>query len=83
MNRDFADINLSYEDIYSIFIYCILSESDGGANVFVLGSTLGGVFVGLLVLCLIFVLYVHQRRKSGFEPLIKADFTHRKYTEEA
>lgn len=58
-------------------------DADGGTPVFVLGSTLGGVFVGLLVLLLIFVLYLRQKRNRGFEPLIKADFTNRKYTEEA
>ncbi|XP_028992511.1 L-dopachrome tautomerase isoform X2 [Betta splendens] len=60
-----------------------LDDADGGPSVFVLGSTLGGVFVGLLVLLLIFVLYLRQRRNRGFEPLIKADFTNRKYTDEA
>lgn len=60
-----------------------LDDADGGPAVFVLGSTLGGVFIGLLVLLLIFVLYLRQRRNRGFEPLIKADFTNRKYTEEA
>lgn len=61
----------------------ILTDTEGGPNVFVLGSTLGGVFIGLLVLLLIFVLYLRQRRNRGFEPLIKADFTNRKYTDEA
>ncbi|TNN22740.1 hypothetical protein EYF80_067145 [Liparis tanakae] len=56
---------------------------EGRSPVFVLGSTMGGVFIGLLALALIFVLYVRQRRNRGFEPLIKADFTNRKYTEEA
>ncbi|XP_031714168.1 L-dopachrome tautomerase [Anarrhichthys ocellatus] len=59
-----------------------LDDADGGPAAFVLGSTLGGVFIGLLVLLLIFVLYLRQRRNRGFEPLIKADFTNRKYTEE-
>ena len=49
----------------------------------VLGSTLGGVFVGLLGLLLLFLLYARQRRSRGFEPLIKADFSNKRYTEEA
>jgi hypothetical protein len=56
---------------------------EGGANVLVLGSTLGGVFVGLLGLLLLFLLYARQRRSRGFEPLIKADFSNKRYTEEA
>lgn len=64
-------------------LYFIFTDADGGLPVFVLGSTLGGVFIGLLVLLLIFVLYLRQRKNRGFEPLIKADFTNRKYTEEA
>ncbi|XP_041663444.1 L-dopachrome tautomerase [Cheilinus undulatus] len=61
----------------------VLEEQDGGPSVFVLGSTLGGIFIGLLLLLFIFVLWLRQRRNRGFEPLIKADFTTRKYTEEA
>lgn len=69
-----------FQQSISCFIY---TDADGGPAVFVLGSTLGGIFIGLLVLLLIFVLYLRQRRNRGFEPLIKADFTNRKYTEEA
>ncbi|XP_061648213.1 L-dopachrome tautomerase [Phyllopteryx taeniolatus] len=65
------------------YSYAVTFEDAEGSSVFVLGSTLGGVFIGLLALLLIFVLYLRQRRNTGFEPLIKADFTHRKYTEEA
>lgn len=61
----------------------IPADAAGGPTVMVLGSTLGGVFIGLLLLLLIFVLYMRQRRNTGFEPLIKADFSNRKYTEEA
>lgn len=70
----------SSECLHLCFIF---PDADGRPSVFVLGSTLGGVFIGLLVLLLIFVLYLRQQRKRGFEPLIKADFTQRKYTEEA
>ena len=58
----------------------VATDSDGGATVFVLGSTLGGVFLGLLLLLFIMV---QRRRRRGFEPLIKAEFTNRRYTEEA
>ncbi|KAG7282910.1 hypothetical protein CRUP_018410 [Coryphaenoides rupestris] len=44
---------------------------------------LEGVFIGLLVLLVLFMLFVRQRRSRGFEPLIKADFSNRRYTEEA
>lgn len=67
----------------SYHLFFITADAPGGPAVFVLGSTLGGVFIGLLVLLLIFLLYLRQRRNTGFEPLIKADFTNRKYTEEA
>uniref|UniRef100_A0A8C5I7P4 L-dopachrome tautomerase n=1 Tax=Gouania willdenowi TaxID=441366 RepID=A0A8C5I7P4_GOUWI len=92
-NRDYNMVPffppITNEDIYVTseqlgYSYAIaLDTVDGGPTVFVLGSTLGGVFIGLLVLLLIFVLYLRQRRNRGFEPLIKADFTNRKYTEDA
>ncbi|KAF7215766.1 L-dopachrome tautomerase [Nothobranchius furzeri] len=92
-NRDYNMVPffppITNEEIYVTsdqlgYSYAIsLDDADGGSPAFVLGSTLGGVFVGLLVLLLILVLYLRQRRNKGFEPLIKADFTNRKYTEEA
>ncbi|XP_019945763.1 L-dopachrome tautomerase [Paralichthys olivaceus] len=90
-NRDYNMVPffppITNEEIYVTseqlgYSYAIALD-DGGVPVFVLGSTLGGVFIGLLVLLLIYVLYLRQRRNRGFEPLIKADFTNRKYTEEA
>ncbi|KAJ8350068.1 hypothetical protein SKAU_G00251980 [Synaphobranchus kaupii] len=62
-----------------------LDDTNSTAVVVLLGSTLGGVFLGLLVLLLLLVLYIQQRRKRDrdFEPLIKAEFTTKKYTEEA
>ncbi|KAI7808398.1 L-dopachrome tautomerase [Triplophysa rosa] len=60
-----------------------LEETDNRAAVFVLGSTIGGIFLGLLLLLLLLVLYVQQRRKREFEPLLTAQFTNAKYTEEA
>uniref|UniRef100_A0AAY4DGX2 L-dopachrome tautomerase n=1 Tax=Denticeps clupeoides TaxID=299321 RepID=A0AAY4DGX2_9TELE len=63
------------------YSYAIELEETGGAPMIVLGSTLGGVFLGLLLLLLLFVLYSHQRRRREFEPLLKAEFTHSRYTE--
>ncbi|XP_061082076.1 L-dopachrome tautomerase [Conger conger] len=62
-----------------------LEDTDSRSVVVLLGSSLGGVFLGLLVLLLLLVLYVQQRRKRerDFQPLIKAEFTNKKYTEEA
>uniref|UniRef100_A0A672QGW3 L-dopachrome tautomerase n=1 Tax=Sinocyclocheilus grahami TaxID=75366 RepID=A0A672QGW3_SINGR len=50
---------------------------------FLLSSTLGGIFLGLLLLLLLSVLYVQQRKRREFEPLLNAEFTTTKYTEEA
>ncbi|KAL3969927.1 extracellular matrix protein 2 [Sarotherodon galilaeus] len=87
-NRDYNMVpffpSITNEEVYvpsEQLGYSYAISLDGPA-VFVLGSTLGGIFIGLLVLLLIFVLYLRQRRNRGFEPLIKADFTNRKYTEE-
>ncbi|XP_059895946.1 L-dopachrome tautomerase [Gadus macrocephalus] len=92
-NRDFNMVPffppVTNEEIYVTaeqlgYSYAIdLEVEEGGANVLVLGSTLGGVFVGLLGLLLLFLLYARQRRSRGFEPLIKADFSNKRYTEEA
>ncbi|CAL1582175.1 unnamed protein product [Knipowitschia caucasica] len=91
-NRDYNMVPffppITNEEIYITseqlgYSYSIALEADSSSPVVVLGSTLGGVFVGLLLLLLLLVLYTRQRRNSGFEPLIKADFTNRKYTEEA
>ncbi|XP_006639063.1 L-dopachrome tautomerase [Lepisosteus oculatus] len=60
-----------------------LSDTDESAATVLLWSTLGGVFLGLLVVLLLLVLFLQKRQKSGFEPLIKAEFTNKKYTEEA
>ena len=81
-NNDIYIVCLLQKGFYE-YLYFIFTDADGGPTVFVLGSTLGGVFIGLLVLLLIIVLYLRQRKNRGFEPLIKADFTNRKYTEEA
>ncbi|XP_063069394.1 L-dopachrome tautomerase [Engraulis encrasicolus] len=59
-----------------------LEELEESRPVVVLGSALGGVFLGLLLLLFLAVLYIQQRRKRGFEPLIKAEYTPRRYTQE-
>uniref|UniRef100_A0A672MKZ9 L-dopachrome tautomerase n=1 Tax=Sinocyclocheilus grahami TaxID=75366 RepID=A0A672MKZ9_SINGR len=58
-------------------------KTDNRPAMFLLGSTLGGIFLGLLLLLLLSVLYVQQRKKREFEPLLNAEFTTTKYTEEA
>ncbi|XP_014021030.2 L-dopachrome tautomerase [Salmo salar] len=65
------------------YSYAIELDATDGGIVFVLGSSLCGVFLGALVLLLVLVLYLQQCRKHSFEPLIKAEFTNKKYTEEA
>ncbi|KAK2904663.1 hypothetical protein Q8A67_006462 [Cirrhinus molitorella] len=60
-----------------------LEETDNKPAMFLLGTTLGGIFLGLLLMLLLLVLYVKQRRKREFEPLLNAEFTTTKYTEEA
>ncbi|XP_037395392.1 L-dopachrome tautomerase [Pygocentrus nattereri] len=58
-----------------------LEDTDPGSTMFILGGTLGGIFLGLLLLLLLLVLYLQQRRRREFEPLIKAEFISTKYTE--
>ncbi|ROI93603.1 L-dopachrome tautomerase [Anabarilius grahami] len=56
-----------------------LEETDSGPAVFVLGGTLGGIFLGILLL----LLFLQRRRRRQFQPLLNAEFTNTKYTEEA
>ncbi|KAG9270998.1 L-dopachrome tautomerase [Astyanax mexicanus] len=58
-----------------------LEDTDPGSTMFVLGGTLGGIFLGLLLLLLLLVLYLQQRKRREFEPLIKAEFISTRYTE--
>ncbi|XP_066542694.1 L-dopachrome tautomerase [Hoplias malabaricus] len=60
-----------------------LQDTDPGSTMFILGGTLGGIFLALLLLLLLLVLYLQQRRRREFEPLIKAEFISTRYTEEA
>lgn len=60
-----------------------LEELDNRPAMFLLGSTLGGIFLGLLLLLIVLVLYIQQRRKREFEPLLNAEFTNTKYSGEA
>ncbi|KAL4608903.1 L-dopachrome tautomerase-like [Arapaima gigas] len=65
------------------YSYAIDLTDDGSSTAMVVGSSVGGVFLGLLVLLLLLALYLRQRRRQDSEPLIKAEFTTTKYTEEA
>ncbi|XP_059356659.1 L-dopachrome tautomerase [Carassius carassius] len=60
-----------------------LEETDSRPSMFLLGSTLGGIFLGLLLLLFLSVLYVQQRKRREFQPLLNTEFTTTKYTEEA
>ncbi|XP_006005504.1 L-dopachrome tautomerase [Latimeria chalumnae] len=68
---------------YSYAIELPASTSNASAMALVIGSSLGGVLLALLVVLLLLVLFLQRRRRQGFEPLIKAEFTNKKYTEEA
>ncbi|XP_066562793.1 L-dopachrome tautomerase [Amia ocellicauda] len=92
-NRDYNMVpffpTVTNEDIFVTseqlgYSYAIdFTDADDSAATVLLGSTVGGAFLGLLVLLVLLLLYVHRRRKEGFEPLIKAEFTNKKYTEDA
>ncbi|XP_007889007.1 L-dopachrome tautomerase isoform X1 [Callorhinchus milii] len=49
----------------------------------ILGATFGTAFLGLVLLILLVMIIAHQRKRRGFEPLICAEFTPQKYTDEA
>lgn len=65
------------------YSYAIDLPGDASAAAILLGSALGGAFLGLLLLLLLLGLFIKRRPKQGFEPLLKAEFTNKKYTEEA
>uniref|UniRef100_UPI00398F1D34 L-dopachrome tautomerase n=1 Tax=Pristiophorus japonicus TaxID=55135 RepID=UPI00398F1D34 len=49
----------------------------------ILGATFSGVFVGLVLLAVLKMVILHQRRNRGFELLISSEFSNKMYTEEA
>ncbi|KAM6986101.1 L-dopachrome tautomerase [Aplochiton taeniatus] len=92
-NRDFNMVPffppITNEEIYVTseqlgYTYSLaIEDTDNDGAVFLLGSTVSGVCLGLLLLLLILALLMHQRRKGGYEPLINAELSHKRYTEEA
>lgn len=69
---------------YSYAVELPASEEEVRANAILLGSTVGGLLLALLVLVLLLALFMHRKRRRGFEPLLNAKFTSPpKYTEEA
>ncbi|XP_028655393.2 L-dopachrome tautomerase [Erpetoichthys calabaricus] len=64
------------------YSYAVAISDTASAKVLI-GSTVGGALLGLLLLLLLLVLFLKKKQREGFEPLIKAEFTNKKYTEEA
>ncbi|XP_048834359.1 LOW QUALITY PROTEIN: L-dopachrome tautomerase [Brienomyrus brachyistius] len=59
------------------------ADKPSSPSAVVLGSMFGGMFLGLALLLLLLGVYLHRRRSQDREPLMKAEFSNPKYTEEA
>ncbi|XP_043928934.1 L-dopachrome tautomerase [Protopterus annectens] len=49
----------------------------------IVGSAVGGVVLGLFLVILLVLLLLRHRQRRGFEPLLEAKYSSKKYTEEA
>ncbi|MEE6470909.1 hypothetical protein FKM82_009110 [Ascaphus truei] len=67
---------------YTYAIDLPASDDDPRAVAVMIGSIVGGALIALLVLLLLLVLFMHNRQRKGFEPLVNATFNTARYTEE-
>eukprot|EP00079_Xenopus_tropicalis_P021226 XP_012812488.1 PREDICTED: L-dopachrome tautomerase isoform X1 [Xenopus tropicalis] len=67
--------------VYSIDLPA--SIEDTRAVAVLVGSTIGGILLAVLLLLLLLVLFMQRKRQQGFEPLMNATFTNKRYTEDA
>ncbi|XP_059502502.1 L-dopachrome tautomerase isoform X8 [Stegostoma tigrinum] len=48
-----------------------------------LAATISGILVGLVLLAVLLMLFLQQRKKRGYEPLLGSEFSNKMYIEEA
>ncbi|KAG8452206.1 hypothetical protein GDO86_004123 [Hymenochirus boettgeri] len=77
------DLFLPSEQLGYVYSIDLPVSEDTRAVAVLVGSSIGGILLGLLVLVLLLVLFMQRRRQRGFEPLMNATFNNRRYTEEA
>ncbi|XP_030055398.1 L-dopachrome tautomerase [Microcaecilia unicolor] len=68
---------------YAYDIELPASFNDARALAVLIGSSVAGAFLGLIVLLMLLILFLHRRQRKGFQPLMNAKFSNTKYTEEA